>query len=65
MTKVEPLSADSPLWGPPNVVNAPHIAGGGFNTSSRVLEMVDDNIRRYGAGEPILRVVDWERITLP
>jgi phosphoglycerate dehydrogenase-like enzyme len=65
VTKVEPLPADSPLWALPNVVITPHIAGGGFDTSARVLEMVDDNIRRYSAGEPLLRLVDWEHIKLP
>lgn len=64
VTKVEPLPAESPLWQLPNVVITPHIAGGGYDTSDRLLDMVDDNLRRYTTGGPLKRVVDWESISL-
>lgn len=65
VTRVEPLPEDSPLWDPPNVIITPHAAGGGADTSDILLEMVDDNIRRYTAGEPLARVCDWENVKLP
>lgn len=65
VTTIEPLPDESPLWDLPNVVITPHAAGGGADTSDILLDMIDDNIRRYTAGEPLARVVDWESIKLP
>ena len=64
VTKVEPLPETSPLWELPNVVITPHIAGGGFDSSAVLLDIVDDNIRRYTAGEPLTRVLDWKNMKL-
>ena len=64
VTTVEPLPRSSPLWALPNVVITPHIAGGGSDNSAQLLEIVDENIRRFTAGEPLTRVVDWEHMVL-
>jgi len=53
------------LWALPNVVITPHIAGGGSDNSAQLLEIVDENIRRFTMGEPLTRVVDWENMVPP
>lgn len=64
VAKVEPLPADSPLWRLPNVVVTPHLAGGGADNSSLLVDMIDENLRRYLKGEPLTRIVDWKSIRL-
>lgn len=63
VTKIEPLPESSPLWSLPNVIITPHIAGGGMDNSAMLLDIVDDNIRRYTAGEPLTRRLDWESMS--
>lgn len=50
----EPLPSDSPLWTTPNTFLTPHAAGGKPVGAS---EFLNDNIRRYLAGEPLRNVV--------
>lgn len=64
VTKVEPLPDASPLWQLPNVVITPHIAGGGSDNSGLLVDILDENIRRYTAGQPLTRVLDWENMKL-
>ena len=64
VTKVEPLPEEGPLWGASNIVITPHIAGGGFDNSAMLLDIVDENIRLYTAGQPLTRVLDWENMAL-
>jgi phosphoglycerate dehydrogenase-like enzyme len=64
VTKIEPLPPDSPLWSLPNVVITPHIAGGGADKASVTFALIEENIRRYAAGEPVLNVVDWRSMKL-
>jgi D-2-hydroxyacid dehydrogenase (NADP+) len=47
---VEPLPADSPLWGMDNVFITPHIAGRSESYNERALEVVVVNLERYLAG---------------
>ncbi|MFI6600016.1 NAD(P)-dependent oxidoreductase [Nonomuraea sp. NPDC050536] len=54
----EPLPADSPLRGLPNVYLSPHIGAGTWQARHRVRGMVADNLRRVLAGEPPLHVVN-------
>ncbi|MBI3978190.1 MAG: D-2-hydroxyacid dehydrogenase [Chloroflexi bacterium] len=56
--EVEPLPADNPLWGMPNVVLTPHMAADTHRYKERVLEIFCENLRRYAAGEPLINVVD-------
>lgn len=58
VTDPEPLPADSPLWKMPNVVITPHTAADAEVTSQRRDALMLENVRRFGAGEPLLNVVD-------
>jgi D-2-hydroxyacid dehydrogenase (NADP+) len=62
VTTVEPLPADSPLWTFDNVLISPHSAGCGKDGSERFNAIFAENIRRYRAGEPLIGLVDWEKI---
>jgi phosphoglycerate dehydrogenase-like enzyme len=58
VTDPEPLPDGHPLWDRPDVVITPHTA----NTPPMALPLlsarVTENVRRYGAGEPLLGPVD-------
>lgn len=58
VTDPEPLPADSPLWDRADVVITPHAAGVAELTSERWWALYKENIRRFGAGEPLLNTVD-------
>jgi phosphoglycerate dehydrogenase-like enzyme len=49
----EPLAADSPLRGLPNVILSPHAAGGTIETGGRLGETVVDDLARFFRGEPL------------
>ena len=59
VTDPEPLPADSPLWDVPNLLLTPHVAGGMRLeiTRRRCVEMAQDNLRRYLAGEKLENIV--------
>jgi phosphoglycerate dehydrogenase-like enzyme len=44
------------------VLISPHSAGCGKDGSERFNTIFAENLRRYQAGEPLLGVVDWEKI---
>lgn len=54
----EPLPTDSPLWDLPNVLISPHTAALSIHENERIAELFRENLRRYLAGEPLLRRVD-------
>jgi phosphoglycerate dehydrogenase-like enzyme len=58
VTEPEPLPKGHPLWKFPNVVITPHTSGGSDNLQARLDYIVKENIRRFGAGLPLLNVVD-------
>jgi phosphoglycerate dehydrogenase-like enzyme len=58
VTDPEPLPADHPLWRLPNVVITPHVASDAELTDDRARELLRENLRRFGAGLPLLNVVD-------
>ncbi len=58
VTEPEPLTAGHPLWSMPNVVITPHVASRGALTGERRAALLEANLRRFGAGEPLLNVVD-------
>jgi phosphoglycerate dehydrogenase-like enzyme len=62
VTTVEPLPADSPLWTFDNVLISPHCGGTGADGAERFIALFEENLRRYRAGEPLIGVVDWEKI---
>jgi len=57
----EPLPADSPLWDAPNLVITPHMMDSVSDWESRFAQFFADNLQRWLAGEPLLKVVDPER----
>jgi len=58
VTDPEPLPPDHQLWRQPNVVITPHIASRAELTTERGQALLVENLRRFGAGEPLLNVVD-------
>jgi phosphoglycerate dehydrogenase-like enzyme len=54
----EPLPAEHPLWGMPNVLLTPHMAGYGPHLNERRLQIIQDNCRAFANGEPLRNVVD-------
>jgi phosphoglycerate dehydrogenase-like enzyme len=53
----EPVGADDPLLGLPNVVVTPHLAWLTAETLERSLSVIVENCRRLAAGEPLLNRV--------
>ena len=58
VTDPEPLPADHPLWKAPNVIITPHVANDSDLGFDAQLKVVQENLRRYLAGERMLSVVD-------
>ena len=54
----EPLPAESPLWGMPNVVISPHKAGDFAGWREALVELFVENLERYLTGNPLRNVVD-------
>jgi phosphoglycerate dehydrogenase-like enzyme len=52
----EPLPAESPLWGLPNVMVTPHAAGHSDGNAQRVNQMFLDNLHRWVGGQPLKNV---------
>ncbi|HEX6122272.1 MAG TPA: D-2-hydroxyacid dehydrogenase [Ktedonobacterales bacterium] len=57
----EPLPPESPLWGMPNVVLSPHLAGATDRYSQRFTDLFIENIGRWRAGQPLRNQVDPTR----
>ncbi|HXS88653.1 MAG TPA: D-2-hydroxyacid dehydrogenase [Steroidobacteraceae bacterium] len=58
VTDPEPLPPDHPLWKAPNVIITPHVANDSDLGYDAQLKVVQENLRRYVAGERMLSVVD-------
>jgi phosphoglycerate dehydrogenase-like enzyme len=54
----EPLPAEHPLWGMPNVLLTPHMAGYGPHLNERRFQIIQDNCRAFADGLPLRNVVD-------
>jgi phosphoglycerate dehydrogenase-like enzyme len=61
VTEQEPLDADSPLWTLPNVILSPHLSGATARYSSRLTDLLLDNLARFRAGQPLRNRVDPAR----
>ncbi len=61
VTDPEPLPKGHPLWSMPRVIITPHTAGRSDKGRDRLYTMVEENLRRYVNGEPMLSVVDIEK----
>jgi phosphoglycerate dehydrogenase-like enzyme len=58
VTDPEPLPEDSELWALPRVIITPHVAGRSERSRERLYLLVQENLRRYVAGERMLSVVN-------
>jgi phosphoglycerate dehydrogenase-like enzyme len=54
----EPLPPDSPLWGMPNVIISPHVAGLTPRYYDCVMDIFSENLRRFLTGRPLLNRAD-------
>ncbi|MDZ4695742.1 MAG: D-2-hydroxyacid dehydrogenase [Deltaproteobacteria bacterium] len=54
----EPLPPEHPLWGMPNVVLTPHMANESPGRRPRQDVILEQNLRAFGAGEPLRNVVN-------
>lgn len=57
VTDPEPLPADHPLWRLPNVLISPHVGGASSAFWPRACHFLDEQLRRYVAGEGLQHVV--------
>ncbi|MGC4805240.1 2-hydroxyacid dehydrogenase [Micromonospora sp. DT233] len=57
VTDPEPLPADHPLWGLPNVLLTPHVAGSVRGLLPRAYRLVGEQVRRFAAGRPLANTV--------
>jgi phosphoglycerate dehydrogenase-like enzyme len=57
VTDPEPLPPGHPLWGLPNVLITPHMAGDSPASTIRAFALAGDQIRRFAAGEPLINEV--------
>lgn len=58
VTDPEPLPDGHALWSMRNVVVTPHVAAESDLTEERRWALLKENMRRFGAGEPLLNCVD-------
>ena len=56
--QIEPLPSDHPLWGMPNVIVTPHVAGRGPYLDDRRTELFIENCERFNRGAELRNVVD-------
>ena len=60
VTQPEPLPADHALWQMDNVIITPHVAGSGGERERHGV-LVNENVRRFIAGDKLLNVVDPQK----
>jgi phosphoglycerate dehydrogenase-like enzyme len=61
VTDPEPLPSGHPLWRLPNVIITPHISGNSDGAWERLQILIEENLRRFVAGDRMLSVVNVER----
>jgi len=59
VTDPEPLPDGHPLWGHPRCLITPHSANTPSMTVGPLSERIRENVRRFGAGEELLGLVDF------
>lgn len=57
VTDPEPLPPDHPLWRAPNVVITPHVGGDTSAFLPRAWRLLQEQLTRYAAGEPLTNLV--------
>jgi phosphoglycerate dehydrogenase-like enzyme len=61
VTDPEPLPKGHPLWKFSNVIVTPHIAGRSDKDRDRMVGTIQENIRRFVDGKPLVNVVDKQK----
>jgi phosphoglycerate dehydrogenase-like enzyme len=61
VTDPEPLPRDHALWRFPNVIITPHIAGRSDEDAGRMVGTIEENLRRFVAGKPLINVVNKQK----
>jgi phosphoglycerate dehydrogenase-like enzyme len=56
VTDPEPLPADHPLWGAPNLMISPHVAGTVTRWEERAFRFAGEQLRCFASGQPLLGV---------
>ncbi|MBE1462540.1 D-2-hydroxyacid dehydrogenase [Kibdelosporangium phytohabitans] len=56
--ETEPLPPDHPLWARPDVLLTPHVAGAGPHSEARRFAVIEENAKRFAAGQELINVVD-------
>src|SRR5262249_34766278 len=56
----EPLPASSELWDAPNTLITPHVTPQVPDRTGRSLDIIEENVRRYRAGEPLRNLLTPE-----
>ena len=54
----EPLPKDSEWWDLPNVIVTPHTSHSSPSVRDRSIALIEENLRRFKSGEPLLNLVD-------
>ena len=57
VTDPEPLPADHPLWACPDALISPHVGGDTTAFLPRARRLVEQQLHRYAAGEPLANVI--------
>ena len=57
VTEPEPLPADHPLWRAPGLIITPHEGGNTTATHSRMVAVIQAQLQRMAAGQPLANVV--------
>jgi glyoxylate/hydroxypyruvate reductase A len=58
----EPLPEDSPFWEMTNVLVSPHSGSTSDQENRRITDLFCENLRRFLAGEPMINVLDLNRL---
>lgn len=58
----EPLPDDSPLWTLPNVLVSPHSGSTSDRENERIVDLFEDNLRRWLDDRPLRNVLDPSRL---
>ena len=57
VTDPEPLPTGHPLWSAPNLIISPHVGGDSSAFEPRMRKLMNEQLRRLAAGEPVLNQV--------
>ncbi len=61
VTDPEPLPKGHPLWGFKNAIITPHIAGRSDQDVERMTGTIEENLRRFVQGKPLINVFDKDK----